>query len=245
MTTINLDGDVALASTSATAAEALALLVWGLADETSPDGLRRVPPGALDLVSTATNRRPLAFVRPEGEPDFWRDLLAVFAEALAPIERALWKIGENRSAATATGDLLDRVARMVDRNRNGVPDELLRVAVMLDGRGFGGGGATRPELVEAAGLLWGDRHVYSAEVAELPATFRLGAIELSDAEARLAADLLGELRAGGVRLAVEVWPAWVYGVAFDGAPDLLAGWVSYAEDPEPDFPAGVGWGFVA
>lgn len=220
--TVSTTVDPATAIGRAVEALALPLIAWGTVDG---DGeLRVIPIGQLDLVETCRRRLLKQHETTDGSPGWWGNVLAVIGEAFAPVERALWRIDRGRTASTGAGAQLDEVGAFVDRARGGLSDEDYRIAVIVDGVALFGGG-TREDMVAAAFALWGARYLGIVEV--WPAGQRLFALDLRLAELRLAVDLLGEVRGGGVLTVIEAWTSWVYGFDYlDGEVDPV-GWVGF------------------
>jgi hypothetical protein len=220
---IEVEADVALALSSVGEVIALPLIAWGSL-EADGETLRVIPVGQLGLVQTCRRRRLKQFEPVEGGGDWWGDLFEVIGLAFTPIERTLWRLDEGRSVSTAVGVQLEGVGSVVDRQRVGLTDDLYRAAIKVDGIGLFGAG-TREDMVAAAVALWGDRYLGIVEV--WPAAQRLFAVDLTEAEFRLALDLLGEVRGGTVGTVLEVWTSMLYGVGYEEDGADVIGWTGY------------------
>lgn len=227
---IAVEADQALALSSCDDVLAVPLIAWGSVD--SEGVLRQIPIGQLDLVTTCRRRRPIQFQPVEGGGDWWGDLFEIIGQSFTPIERTLWRIETGRSVSTAVGVQLEGVGSVVDRQRVGLTDDLYRRAIKVDGVALFGAG-TREDMVTAAIALWGDRYLGIVEV--WPAKQRLFMLDLTEAEWRLALDLLDEVRGGTVGTVLEVWTSMVYGVDYIDAevePFGVAGYLGDAADDE-------------
>ena len=190
----------AIASTTFATASARVLVAWGSYDDAGLV-LKPIPVGSLDTVRTCTNRIWKQLERRPGGEDFWGDLFTIVGKAVEPIEDALWRINEGRSANTAVGEQLDGVGSLVELERGGLIDQVYRGAIIVTGVGLFGGG-TREDMNAGGRGLWGDRYVGCPEI--WPGKQQVIVNDLTADELALAVVVLGELRSAGVGSVIEV-----------------------------------------
>ena len=110
-----------------------------------------IRPGELDHPTTTLRRLWYQF---QGQPE-WERFMGVVGELAATIERGIGSVNEARWLSTAEGDVLDEIGALVNRRRQGLSDDLYRLAIRAEAGSIFASG-TIPEIVELTRSLLGD-----------------------------------------------------------------------------------------
>jgi hypothetical protein len=180
-------------------------------DATDPrSALLEIRPGELDATVTALRR---IFYQFQGTPE-WTRLLTVIGELGQTMERGLGSINEARYVSTAEGDVLDEVGALVGRSRDGLSDDLYRLAIVAEAASTISSG-TLPEILEVSRALIGD----AARVRELwPATIGISAPDIPDDVFLILLVIMADMPAAGVAALLSTWDT-----------DLTGGWGSITD----------------
>lgn len=167
-------------------------------DPLDPDSaFVEIRPGELDATTTALRRIWYQFL---GQPE-WERLLTLVGGLGATLERGIGSIDQARYLSTAEGDVLDEIGAVVDRPRDGLSDDLYRLAIRAEAGSIFASG-TIPEILELTRSLVGDE----VRVHELfPATIRIAAPDIATAVFLVLLSILADVPAAGVGALLSTW----------------------------------------
>lgn len=130
-------------------------LVWGAREGDDPGdpnaALLVIRPGELDAVATANARVWKIFK----QTITWPKLATLFGELWAVQVLALGSVDRARYVSTAEGVQLNLLGELINRPRDGLDDQLYRLAIRAEAQSLIGSG-TIPEIVEISRALLGD-----------------------------------------------------------------------------------------
>lgn len=159
-------------------------------DETDPSSaFVEIRPGELDCTTTALTR---LWYEGLGGAE-WERLLTLTGDLWQVLENGIGSINEARYVSTAEGDVLEEIGAIVNRPRQGLTDELYRLAIRAEAGSIFASG-TVPEILELVRSLMGDAHVYEL----FPATLLIQSPDVKTAVFLVLLDILADVPPAGV-----------------------------------------------